>query len=319
MLRIGIAGVGGLGTVHLRTLLKLSDSVRVDALADPIPERRSGKNLAAETNLGLDNAPVFLEQVRQYEDWSQLCNDGELDVIFIAMPSDLHAPAAICAMERGKHVFTEKPMALNGSDCDRMIDAAKANDRTLMVGQVLRFYPSYVAVDKIIRSGEYGKTVSGTMNRYGRHPAGWFGQIERSGGVNLDLHIHDIDAALWWWGKPDTIVSHTTGTLGAPTSVLSQWKYDDGTVVQMEATWDVGIPFKSEYRIVFEHATVRYDGGPVQLITQNGIEDLPVEGTPGHKAEVEYFIRCLLQEEPVARCTPEESALSVSYARFSDG
>ena len=315
MLRVGIAGVGGLGTVHLRTFLELSDKVTVDALADPISERRSGKNLAAETNLGLDNTPVTLENVRGYDDWTALCKDRDLDLVCIATPSDLHAPAAIAAMEHGKHVFTEKPMALTGEDCTKMIDAAQANECKLMVGQVLRFHAGYLAANQLIKSGKYGKTVSATMNRYGSHPAGWFGQIERSGGVNLDLHIHDVDTALWWWGEPDALVSRTTGKLGAATSVLSQWEYDDGPVVQMEASWDVGIPFNAEYRVVLEEATIRYTGGPVQIVTGDGVDDIPAVPATGYKEEIEYFIKCISDGTPVDRCSPQDSALAATYAQ----
>lgn len=315
MLRLGIAGVGGLGTLHLRHLLDMQDRVTVAALADPIPDRRSGSKLTSQTNLELDdNSPLSVSDIRSYEDYSELCVDADLDVACIATPSDLHADAAILAMEHGKHVFTEKPMALNATDCRRMIDAANASGRTLMVGQCLRFFPEYVAAHDIMTSGRFGKPLAALLNRCGGKPGRWFAQIERSGGVNLDLHIHDVDAALWWWGEPATATSQTVGSPDGVQSVLSRWEYNDGPVVQMEASWDAGIPFNAEFRIVLEHATLRYRGGKLEQFTADGGAEVAMSGPGGHTAEMHYFIDCVLKGAPVTRCLPADSARSVAYA-----
>jgi len=191
MLRAGVAGVGSLGKMHTASLLTLSDLVSVDALADPVEERRSGKSLKTQgLNLGLgEDESATAEGVRQYDDYRPLCEDENLDVVFIATPSDLHADAAIMALENGKHVFTEKPLALSYEDCLRVVDAAKASGRTLMVGHCLRFYPEYEAAWEIMKSGRYGKVVAAVMSRHGGTPGGWFREVARSGGVNLDLQV----------------------------------------------------------------------------------------------------------------------------------
>jgi len=316
MLKIGIAGVGGLGTLHLKTLLKMEDKVVISALADPIPERRSGEKLTATNNMGLgEEESTNIGEIRSYADWSEICDDPNLDVICIATPSDLHPPAVIKALENGKHVFTEKPMGLSKEDCRRMLDAADASGKTLMVGQCLRFFPAYVKAKEIMDSGKYGKPLSALMNRYvGTPSSSWFAEIARSGGVNLDLHVHDIDAALWWWGKPDNIITRSVGTLPSATSVLSQWEYDSGLVAQIEASWDAGIPFNASFRVIMENGTLRTQGGNLELITKDGIEELPLEEMSGHTAEMHYFIDCVINNEPVTRCLPSDSALSVAYA-----
>lgn len=316
MLRIGIAGVGGLGTLHLKTLLKMQDKVQVIALADPIPERASGEKLNAANNMGLgEGESTEVGEIRSYDDWSGVCKDPDIDIVVIATPSDLHPPAAIAALENGKHVFTEKPMGLRKEDCQKMIDASKASGKKLMVGQCLRFFPTYVKAKEIMDSGKYGKPIAALMNRTGGTPrSGWFREIERSGGVNLDLHIHDIDAALWWWGKPDNIITETVGSLPSATSVLSRWEYNNGPIAQIEATWDAGIPFNASFRIILEQATLRTKDGKLELITKDGREEVPLEGLGGHAAEMHYFIDCVINDQPVSRCLPEESALSVAYA-----
>jgi predicted dehydrogenase len=321
MFRAGVAGVGNLGKVHIQSLQKMAGPVVITALADPVPERRAGKNLKAETlNIDLDNQhAVSVGNIHSHADYSDLCTDDEVDVVLIAMPSDLHAPAAIMALEHGKHVFTEKPMALTAADCGRMIDAAKANDRTLMVGQVLRFWPAYMEAGRVMASGRYGRVLAATMRRYGTRPSGWFGEQARSGGVKLDLHIHDVDAALWWWGKPDEITSHTSGTTGGVTAVLSHWQYKTGLAVHLEALWDIGTPFAADFRLVMEQATLEYNmcnGKGLLLTTREGTQPVEMkapEASP-YGEEVAYFLQCVKERAGVVRCPPEESALAVQYA-----
>jgi len=315
MLRVGVAGVGNLGKLHAGTLLNMPDKVSVDALADPIEERRLGGNLKTEgLNLGLGaDEAATAGTVRSYNDYTELCTDPALDAVFIATPSDLHADGVVKALESGKHVFTEKPMALTAEDCRRMIDASLASGKTLMVGQVLRFYPAYVKAREIMQAGTYGNVLTAIMNRHGGRPGGWFAELARSGGVCLDLHIHDVDAALWWWGEPDVVHRRTMGSVDTAMSVLSQWEYKAGPVVQIEASWDAGIPFGGYFRIMMEHATLDGREG-LKLITREGTETLALSGPGGHAAEVHYFVQCLLDGVPVARCLPAESMRAVRYA-----
>jgi predicted dehydrogenase len=170
-----------------------------------------------------------------------------------------------------------------------------------------------------MKSGRYGRVLAATMRRYSGRPTGWFGEQARSGGVKLDLHIHDVDAALWWWGKPDSMVSHTSGLTGGVTAVLSHWHYKDGLAVHMEALWDIGTPFASDFRIVMEEATLDYsmcnDKG-LLITTREGTRPVEMrnpEASP-YRDEVAYFIRCVTDRTDVSRCPPEESALAVECA-----
>lgn len=317
MLRIGIAGVGGLGTVHLKTLLRMREKVVVAALADPIEERRLGMRFSTANNMGVGaGEEARVGDIRSYDDWSGLCGDPDLDVVCIATPSDLHANAAVAALENGKHVFTEKPMALNATDCQRMMAAATAAGKTLMVGQCLRFFPTYVKAKELMDSGDYGKPIAAFMYRYGGTPGqGWFRDVTRSGGVSLDLHIHDIDAALWWWGEPAKRARTKVGTLPDATAILSRWEYADGPVVHLDAAWDAGSRFRAAFRLVMERGTIEMaPDGKLTLATKAGTEEVSLEGPGGHAAEMHYFIDCLLSGTPVTRCLPEESALAVEYA-----
>ncbi|MCE5276809.1 MAG: Gfo/Idh/MocA family oxidoreductase [Planctomycetaceae bacterium] len=319
MLRLGIAGVGGLGQLHLKNYLQLADLVRVEALADPIEDRRTpGKLGMSAVNFDAGAAAVEVAtNIRSYDDYSGLCRDKDIDVIAIATPSDLHAAAAVMALENGKHVFTEKPMALNEADCRRMLDAAAASGKKLMVGQVLRFWPTYVEAARLIKSGTYGKPLSAVFRRYGGNPGRWFAEEARSGGVPLDLHIHDADTALAWFGRPDEVTATVRGDLNPIHVIVSHWRYDNGPACIFEARWDVGTPFNFECCVTMEKATLRFGAnieGGLQVIQAGKVETLPVDTGWGFLPEDRYFLQCIRDNKPVDRCPPEESMLAVKYA-----
>jgi predicted dehydrogenase len=95
-------------------------------------------------------------------DPKELIQDSEVDAISITLPSNLHCEYAVAALEAGKPVLVEKPMALSVAECDEMIAAARRTGKVLMVGQVLRFWPDYVAFKKYLDSGEIGRPLSTT-------------------------------------------------------------------------------------------------------------------------------------------------------------
>ena len=94
-----------------------------------------------------------LSGVAKYSKLEDLVADPSLDVIDICLPPSAHAAAAVLASRAGKHVFCEKPMALTTGDCRRMVEAAQAAGKQLMIGHVLPFFPEFAHAWKLIRSG----------------------------------------------------------------------------------------------------------------------------------------------------------------------
>ena len=115
-------------------------------------------------------------------------------MVDVCLPTDLHAEVTVAALEAGKHVLCEKPMALTVAECDRMVAAAKASGRFLMIAHCIRFWPEYIALKEIVDSGQYGKVTSALFRRISGLPkwSEWFPNPQRSGGAILDLHIHDV-------------------------------------------------------------------------------------------------------------------------------
>ena len=97
-------------------------------------------------------------------------------------------------------------MALTVTDCDRMIQAARKSGKILQIGHCVRFWPEYAKAKEIVDSGKYGRVVAAMFQRLGAAPGwsvdNWFINEKRSGGVALDLHIHDTDYVQYLFGMP---------------------------------------------------------------------------------------------------------------------
>lgn len=149
---------------------------------------------------------------RAITDWNVAVADAQLDAVYVATPVYLHAEQAIAALEHGKHVLVEKPMALTVRECTRMIDAARANARTLSVAYYRRFYPAYQRIQRAIDSGELGAVLSvfaQTGNPFPFTPddaAYWRVDLAQGGGGPLmDIGCHRLDLFLDLLGKPQEV------------------------------------------------------------------------------------------------------------------
>jgi len=144
--RVGIAGLGRSGwNIHAAIFENLCDKYKVAAVSDPIEERRR----EAVERFGC----------RAYSEFDSLIKDEEVELVVIATPSYLHAPYTIKALEAGKHVVCEKPMATNLSETDAMIEAAKKTGKILTIFQNSLFAPDYLKVKEVIQSGKLGRIV----------------------------------------------------------------------------------------------------------------------------------------------------------------
>lgn len=199
-MNIGILGVGFIGMVHYLSYQKIAGA-RVAAICDNNCERLAGNWNGIKGNFGPPGEQMDLSGVVTYSNLEELLANPEIDVVDICLPPSAHAGAAIAAIQKGKHVFCEKPMAMSLDDCDRMMAAATANDRQLLIGHVLPFFTEYVWALREARSGKHGAVLGGEFRRVISDPqwmAGYWdaGQV---GGPMLDLHIHDATSSACCW------------------------------------------------------------------------------------------------------------------------
>ncbi|MCL5998257.1 MAG: Gfo/Idh/MocA family oxidoreductase, partial [Chloroflexi bacterium] len=206
MINVGIVGMGGMGWFHASKYFLLPN-VKIAAIADLSPDRLEAKN-AVQINIDGDQRPVDFSTVARYGDAGDLIAQADVDVVDVCLPTDVHARYAIQALQQGRHVLCEKPMALTLEDAGAMVDAARTANRRLMIAQCIRFWPEYRFLRDCVQDGRYGKLLSLSLTRVGGQPGwssrNWFLDPVRSGGPIHDLHIHDVDFVNYLLGKPGT-------------------------------------------------------------------------------------------------------------------
>lgn len=220
-LRIGIAGLGRLGRRHAENLAYRIRNTRLVWACSPIPSELD----EARSQLGV-------EQVTS--DFDQMIHAPDVDAIVLVTPTALHAQQTIAALEAGKHVFVEKPLALDVADCERVeAVAARYPDRVAMVGFVRRFDASYRRAYDDMRQGAIGqpflvRSQTCDMN----DPSGFFVRYAaQSGGIFMDCSVHDIDLARWMLGNPRAIRAYATGTIAIHTGLAEHADVDNGLAI----------------------------------------------------------------------------------------
>jgi len=181
MLKVGILGTGTMAKTHASGY-RCIEGVQVAAFADEFPG--SLEQIAKDY------------QAKAYVKYDDLINDPELDIIDVCLPTPLHKEFAIKAVQAGKHTFCEKPLARHLDDAieiKKVVDASKVK---FMVGHVVRFFPEFITIKHLIDQGKLGKIGIARSCRNSGMPHGikeWYHNQEMSGGVVLDLIIHDFD------------------------------------------------------------------------------------------------------------------------------
>jgi len=278
MLKVGIVGFGFMGRTHYQCWKKV-EGAEVVAICDVNPNIEEDTKKAVG-NIGDTSEQVDFGSLKVYTDLDEMLANEKLDAVSITLPTFLHPDTSIKALSAGVNVMCEKPMALNSKECARMIAEAKRSGKILQIGHCVRFWPEYAKAKEIIDSGEYGKVIAGTFQRLGSAPNwsidNWFFDEQRSGGVALDLHIHDTDFVQYLFGMPKAVCSvGATGPGGGLLHISTQYLYDNDTAITAEGGWAMmpSFGFEMSFNIVLEKATLVYD-----LTRQPAFRICPAEG-----------------------------------------
>lgn len=180
--RLAIVGYGGQGAWHAAHAMK-SDVIELAGIYD-IKEKR----VSAAKEAG----------IRTYSSLAELLSDEGVDIVLCATPNDVHKEIVIAALDAGKNVVCEKPVALSVKDFDDMVSAAEKNGVLLSVHQNRRWDVDYLAIKSLIASGEIGDTINIESRIHGSRgiPSDWRCQKEYGGGMILDWGVHLIDQML---------------------------------------------------------------------------------------------------------------------------
>jgi len=320
LLKIGIVGLGFMGQMHYRCWKERKDA-QIAALCDSNKHIIEDSRKVVGNIEGAQNAIDFT-QSNIYHDFKKMLAEEKLDAISLALPTYLHAACTAEALESGVNVLCEKPMGLNLAECDSMIAAAKSSGKVLQIGHCVRFWPEYAKTKEIVSGGEYGKVLAATFQRLSEVPTwscdNWIMNEQRSGGIVLDLHIHDTDFVQYMFGMPRAVCSFAgKDSTGRLAHVVTQYLYDNNSVITAEGGWAMtpAFGFEMSFNIVQEKATIVYD-----CTRQPAFKVCPAKGdafTPemqpgdGYILEIDHFVRAIKGEKITPVTTLEDSRNSV--------
>ena len=274
---IGVIGMGFMGQTHTRAYLAAAASGShcvLRAVCDRDPSRRSG--IATGTG---NIAPSGHEErlfdpatVRGYDSPDDLLSDPSVDLVSICTHTDTHVDLALRALDAGKHVLVEKPVAVSVPEIQRLADRAAKSDRLCVPAMCIRHWPGWADLQPMIKDARYGRVVHARFERLGAPPA-WAGDFyadpARSGGAIFDLHVHDADLALSLFGKPQSVRS-----IGDAHHIATQMHYPGGPAVQTEGGWlnDRSFPFRMGFTVEFERAVLTFDSSrsPAMMLHTGG-------------------------------------------------
>lgn len=319
MIKVGIVGFGFMGRMHYRCWNEFAGA-KVVAVCDADPDIVS-KTGSAGGNIDGAAGKIDLSDFELFSDFDRMLAEGNLDVVSVTLPSHLHKAFTIKALNAGVHVFCEKPMALSVEQCSEMIAAAEQSGKLLQIGHCIRFWPEYAKTKEIIDSGQYGKVVAATFQRLGAPPSwgdNWFANDELSGGMAMDLHIHDSDFVQYLFGMPASVCSAAAGNAdGAMSCIASRYEYDDGKLVTAEGSWAMSpsFGFEMSFNIVMEKATILFDctrDPSFKVCPFDGEVSTPeVAAGDGYSRELEHFAGLVNGKKMPEVITLEQSLNSI--------
>jgi predicted dehydrogenase len=325
MVKTVVLGFGFMGKTHTGNLLK-NPNAQLVAIVDKDKENIQ-KNLKEDSgNFSTDSfSEDELLKVNVYSDFEECLNTENPDACVIAVHTNLHVEMAKLALEAGCHVFLEKPFTLDVEEGQALINLARAKNKILMVGHVVRFMPAYLKLKNWIDTEEFGRLEFLSLSRFSGVPA--WGQWKdkqkdfgSSGGALFDLVIHDIDFAQWVCGVPEKISANCLpGKLSNHDYVSGLWSYEKRNLhVKIEGgnTFHTAYPFQASFSARFENASVLYyPKDPENIIVTTDTETTLVpagDANDGFSEELDYFVSCISEKKQPEKCTPESALESIN-------
>jgi predicted dehydrogenase len=263
MVRVGIVGVGFMGMMHYLAYRQVLEA-RVAAIATRDAKRLAGDWRGIQGNFGPPGEQMELGDIGRYADWREMLTDPKVDTIDICLPSSFHFDVALAALEAGKHVIVEKPIALEAAQAEQLVRTARERGRMLMVAHVLPFFPEYAFAREAIQSGRYGKLLGGHFKRVIADPL-WmkdFHDPNGGGGPVVDLHIHDAHFIRLVCGMPKAVFSSGVVRDDRVRFVNTQFVFADPGLSVTAASGVIeqqGRSFTHAFEIYLEGATLVYD------------------------------------------------------------
>jgi predicted dehydrogenase len=325
--KTGVIGLGFMGKTHLGFHLK-NPRAQLVAFCDQDAKKAAGDFGAVGGNIGGQAGLSIPPGAKGYQKPEDLINNPNVELVDICLPTYLHAEYSIKALQAGKHVLCEKPLAPDVKQADAIVKAAKKAKGFFMCAQCMRFWPGWTWLKEAVQNKKYGKVHSAVFRRFSATPTwswdNWILNPKLSGSALYDLHIHDTDYIRYVFGDPKAVFSIGNGgkaTKGGIDQVVTSYLYGDkNLLVSAEGGWnaDPSFAFVMRYTVIFEKATADFDlsrEGKVLLLSEAGkkeAEVIPLESFTGWEGEVDYFLKCVEDGKRPKVMTPQEARDSVA-------
>jgi len=254
-----------------------------------------------------------------------------VDVVDVCTPTHLHASMVLQAAAAGKHVICEKPLGRTLDEARDMILACKAAGVRLLVAHVVRFFPEYARAREVAQSGEIGTLGTLRLHRGSYRPkkaaGNWFLDEDKSGGILLDLMIHDFDYARWVAGEVTQVfarkisANHPTAPVDYALAILT---HRSGAISHIAGGWAYPPPaFRTHFEINGSRGSIQHNSDAsaplLDLIARPpsnspdvGLPASPVAESP-YTAQIKEFYAALADDRPV-RVTAEDGLAAVQIA-----
>lgn len=291
MVKVGIVGLGTMGHQHIKAYLQMPD-VTVTGVYDHHPDRAEAFRQQYEVPVAPTLEALF----------------ADCEIIDICTPTYRHMEYVLPAVEAGKGVVCEKPLARTLEECERIVAAVHKHGTPFMPAHVLRFFPEFRTAHRLITQGAIGEVAIVRTRRGGDFPrtaSDWYADFEKSGGVMLDLIIHDFDWLRWTLGEVERVYakSLTFRNLQHLDYALVTLRFRSGAIAHIEGTWcdpggfrvtleacgDAGmLEYDSERQPALRVATRSEDG------TAGGVQvpESPAVDNP-YYLELRHFVDCV--------------------------
>ncbi len=241
-LRVGIIGTGGISHAHAPGWIEIGAERHCYSVA---------------------GAPAFADRfgATVHETLESILS--AVDVVDICTPTATHAELVHAALDAGRHVVCEKPLALTSEDARAVVEHADRAGLRLLPAHVVRYFPQYAAARRAVEAHRIGAPAVLRFERTGSFPTQpWFGDESQSGGIVMDQMIHDIDQALWFAGPVTRVharqaVAATTGTVRTAHVILD---HASGAISHCRGLWGApGTAFRYAFDIAGESGRLWYD------------------------------------------------------------
>jgi predicted dehydrogenase len=299
--RLAVIGAGGMGATHA---IGIKDDPDVEIAWVVDRDLPRAEHLARATG---SRATASIDEA---------LTDRGVDAVLIALPTSWHRIATEAAARAAKHVFCEKPIARTSADGRAMVAACEQAGVTLMIGHVVRFFPEYQRIKEIIDSGELGQIATVRASRTNppvQERSSWFADVEKNGGVVLDLMVHELDTLCWLFGDVDRLFAQgLTFTDAQPRRdyAMASLRFRGGAIAHVESSW-AHSTHRTSIEVAGKYGLINYSSDKASTLTTERTVSLndkldrparvhsrPAVASP-HQRELRHFIHCLQTGEAV--------------------